>query len=200
MKRSISVKLLLATAGALAFPAGALAHLGPPYPIMNDQPIPGYLVSVMANPDVWRASAYVTFNTRSPAGPAVTGVDMWIQPVSRRVKPVTYHMDRESNDPVQYFARPDFYQAENWTVGVDIKLADGTAEHLVTQTLATPPGIGPWGLLFFVFPFLLFGGLWGMVILRRSRKRRARSRRTPTVVKVNPQAASAPETPPRKQP
>ncbi|HVU23138.1 MAG TPA: hypothetical protein VHE13_03365 [Opitutus sp.] len=198
MKRSLPIKLLLALAAALALPAGALAHLGPPFPIMNDQPIPGYVVSVMANPDVWRASAYVTFNARSPAGPAVTGVDLWIQPVSRRAKPVTYHMERESNDPVQYFVRPDFDQAENWTVGIDITLADGTTEHFVTQTLATPPGMGPWGLLFFVIPFLLFGSLWGMVILKR-RKRRRRGRRPPVAAKVTSPAEPSPETRPRNQ-
>ena len=107
MQRPTLRKLLLALACAVALPRATQAHLGSPYPIMNDQPIPGYMVSVLANPDVWHASASVTFNVKPPAGPAVTGVDMWIQPESRRVKPVIYHMERESNDPVQYFVHPD---------------------------------------------------------------------------------------------
>ena len=199
MRFSISKKLLFLLCGALVCSRPALAHLGPPYPIMNDQPIPGYTVSVIANPDVWSASAYVTLTARSPAASPVSGVDIWIQPVSRRVAPVRYHMSRQSNDPIQFYAQPNFDQAENWTVGVDIKLADGTVERFVTQTLATPPGIGPWGLLLFLLPILLFGTLAGLVFLRRSRKRRARSRRAPTAVKITPAPNIPPEAGPRQK-
>ena len=111
-----------------------------------------------------------------------------------------YPMTRQSNAPIQYYAQPDFDRAENWTVGVDIKLADGTVEHLLTQTLATPPGIGPWGVLLFLIPILLFGSLAALVFLRRSRRRRARSRRAPVVTKIEKPSALPSDAPPPNQP
>lgn len=201
MKRPPAFKLLLALGGLLAASPLVQAHLGPPYPIMNDQPIPGYVVSVTANPDVWRASAYVMLTAQSPAAQPVKSVDIWIQPVSRRVGRSTYQMTRESStDPVEFSAQPDFDRAENFTVGIDIKLADGTVERFVTQTLATPPGIGPWGLLFFLVPFLLFGSLWGLVFFRRSRRRRARSRSAPKPTCSRTPSTIPPEARPRQQP
>jgi hypothetical protein len=172
MRVSTGAMMAMLLCAALALPRSAVAHLGPPYPILVDQPIPGYLVTVLANPDVGQAVCIVVLEPEaSTPAPDVSGVDVWVQPVSKRrpkaVFPATHTWARGH---LRFVAKPDLDAAEPWTVGVDIRLADGTNPSFVTQVEATPPGIGPWGLLFFLFPFLLFGGLWGLALVRRSRR------------------------------
>lgn len=73
--------------------------------------------------------------------------------------------------PLRFVAQPEFDVAEMWTLGIDLHFANGKEEHLITRVEATPPGIGPWGLLFFLFPIILFGGLALLVFTRRARGR-----------------------------
>jgi hypothetical protein len=156
------------------------AHLGPPYPILVDQPISGYLVTVLANPDVGQAVVVVDLEPSKHGPPSeVVGVDVWVQPVSGRLPKSTQPATLEhTRGRLEYSANPNIDAVESWKIGVDIHLAGGADRPFVAQVESTPPGIGPWGLLFFLFPFILFGGLWAMVFIRKSRNRVARKRIT----------------------
>lgn len=163
----------------LAFARPAFAHLGPPYPVIEDQPVPGYLVSVWINPDVWRAACYVKFQPTRPDSPdaPLPSVSVWVRPASGRAprQSVSATLDSRGEE-LSFYCQPVFDAPELFKLGVDLKLPDGTPEHLLTELEATPPGIGPWGLLLFVVPFLLFGGLFIAVLFRRKRLAAARRR------------------------
>lgn len=167
--RAVAVLLL----GALAFPNLALAHIGPPFPIMVDQPVAGYMVTVLANPDTGQAVCIVLMDPgESKAIVPVSKIEVWVQPVSRRLPKAVYPMTQEpGRGPLRFVAQPEFDVAEMWTLGIDLHFANGKEEHLITRVEATPPGIGPWGLLFFLFPIILFGGLALLVFTRRARGR-----------------------------
>lgn len=156
----------------------AFAHEGPPFPILVDEPIPDYLVSVWTDPDVGEATFYVILEPGEPAASdAIPEVDVWVRPVSERLPKAVYRAAQESaRGLLRYLAKPEFDAAEMWTVGVDIRRANGQSDQLITQVEATPPGVGPWGVLLYLAPFLLFGGLWGFAFLRRARALRNAAR------------------------
>jgi hypothetical protein len=147
----------------------ATAHEGPPYPILVDEPIHGYLVSLWGDPDVGTGTFYVIFEADDSTGiPSdLPRVELWVQPVTGRLDKVTYpaHIDR----PQQFLSEPEFDRQEMWTVGVAMHFPDGQAHELVTQVEVTPPGYGRWDLVIYLVPFLLFGGLWCLSLLRRWR-------------------------------
>ena len=169
-----ALKIAMLLCLALALPGLAYAHLGPPFPILVDQLIPGYSVTVLANPDVSQAVVIVVFEPvkSAPAG-KVSGVDVWVQPLSGRLpKAVCKATQQTGRGPLRFLAAPDIDAAEMIKIGIDIDMADGAKYHFATQVKATPPGVGPWGLLLFSFPLLLFGALGTAVVIRRSRLKR----------------------------
>ncbi|HEY1793518.1 MAG TPA: hypothetical protein VGG34_11420 [Opitutaceae bacterium] len=149
----------------------AWAHLGPPFPIIVDRPIPGYNVNVLSNPDVGQAVVIVVLDPKgsSPASP-VNEVDVWSQAAAGR-RTTAVRADHSTHDPTQYAASPFIDTVGPWTIGVDVHLADGTLRTLTAGVHATPPGVGPWGLLLFSAPIFLFGSLFVAVIVKRKRLR-----------------------------
>lgn len=177
MTRKLVLSLFVVLACGVISPVrSARAHEGPPFPILVDHEIPGYMVTIWADPDIGEAIFYVVLEPgKSPSAGAPTGVDVWIQPVSERLPKVVYHAERESGGgPLRYAARPFLDAQEMWTVGVDIRLAEGDTHQLTAEVEATPPGPTPWDLLIYLFPFVLFGGLWGFAFVRRAGRARMR--------------------------
>jgi hypothetical protein len=70
---------------------------------------------------------------------------------------------------LRFLAEPEFDAQEQWNVGVVLRRAGQEPAELVVQVEATPPGVGPWGLAVYGFPFVLFGGLWAIGLMRRWR-------------------------------
>ena len=183
-----ALKIAVLLCAALALPAPVFAHLGPPFPILVDQLIPGYSVTVLANPDVSQAVVIVAFEPvkSAPAG-KVSSVDVWVQPASGRLpRSVCKATQQTGRGPLRFVATPDIDAAEMIKIGIDITLADGASYHFATQVLATPPGVGPWGLLLFSFPLLLFGALGTAVVIRRSRIKRAELQSTCNAPRADP--------------
>jgi hypothetical protein len=151
----------------------SLAHEGPPYPILVDEPVNGYLVSVWGDPDVGTGTFYVIFESddSSREQAALPRVDIWVQPVTGRLEKVTYpaHIDR----PRQFRADPGFDREETWSVGIVMQFPAGQTRELVTSVEVTPPGYGRWDLVIYLVPFLLFGGLWCLSLLKRWRTPRS---------------------------
>lgn len=158
--------------GAMA--PGAPAHDGPPFPIVMDRPTGPYVVSIWTDPDVGTGTFFVIL---APAPgttlPEEFGIHVCVQPADGRLPEVCYRATRENlRDRVQYYAEVQFDREEVWRVRVRIE-AGGSAEEVLSEVEATPPGYGRWDLLIYGFPFILFGGLWLYAALRRRSQRSA---------------------------
>lgn len=172
MKRSFGIWLFAAML-SFGWLRPAQAHVGPPFPIITDQPLPGHIVTVWADPDIGESVFYVVLEPAASAAPLkVSEIDVWVEPVSHRLPKKVYKAVQETaRGHLRFAAKPEFDAQEMWTVGVDIRATDGTAHAFTTQVEATPPGLGPWDLLINLFPFVLFGALWVIVFARKSRKK-----------------------------
>lgn len=165
---------------ALCCCASGWAHIGPPYPILQNRSIGPFNVEVWSNPDVGTGSFYVIVDP--PKGSSVTvpadmKVRIIVQPVSGRLPPASYNAWREKLlDHVEYKAIVPFDKEETWHIR--ILFASSTASgEADTDVAVTPTLLGRWNLLLFLLPFAGIGVLWFKAAsLRRTRKRRARSR------------------------
>jgi len=147
------------------------AHEGPPFPILMDKPLGGYLVSVWADPDIGEATFFIVVESPLGGPPAeAPSVSMWIEPFSGRLDRVSCETKQEAlRGRLQFVAKPYFDQRDQWTVGFRLTSAHGDSEELTTQVVSTPPGFGLWDFAIYLFPFLLLSGMWVLAIIRRSR-------------------------------
>jgi hypothetical protein len=148
---------------------GASAHQGPPFPLLVDAHTATHIVSVWADPDIGEAQFFVTLETLDgePAE-GVSKVSMWVEPLDGRLVRATYDGARQNlRNQVQYAIKPYFDQQDKWRIGVRIETPGQEPEELTMETESTPPGLGKWDLALYSFPFLLVGGLWALVVLRR---------------------------------
>lgn len=150
-------------------------HQGPPIPIIMDKEIPGYKVSIWADPDIGpRGGTFwvLTEPLESYDDAPEPRVEVWVRPVNNRLPKATYKAERQDlRDRMQFIAQADFDRQEMWAVGIVVHGADGKTTELNTEVEATPPGSGPWDFLLYLSPFVLFGGLWGLGLFRRWRAR-----------------------------
>jgi hypothetical protein len=164
---------------ALCVATPARAHLGPPYPIMQDRKVGPYTVSVWANPDTGIGSFFVVI--APPKGGAVPSdmkVQVAVQPVSGRLSEKAYGAWRESlRDRVEFKADVPFDKEEEWRVRILLASAEGEGET-DTNVQVTPPGLGRWDLLLFALPFLGVGALWFKAMSTKLENRKRARRKT----------------------
>jgi hypothetical protein len=150
--------------GIMGPQAPALAHRGPPYPILVDQRVGIYTVSVWGDPDVGVGTFFVVFDPdvfRSASDPRIT-IAAW--PSSGRLPQVRVVASRQRDRG--YRAEIPFDREEPWTMRLEIEGSGGSAAAPF-EVAVTPPGYGAWDLLLYSIPFLLVGGLWAAVAMRR---------------------------------
>lgn len=156
----------------LLVPVVALAHDGPPFPLMVDQKVGPSIISVWTDPDVGTGTFFVI--VEAPPGteiPADLQVQVAVQPASGRLAEVTYPASREFlKGQVQYKALVQFDSQELWRVRVRLQSAQGSGEAMASVE-ATPPGYGRWDLLVYVAPFLAVALLWLLALFRRHTRR-----------------------------
>jgi hypothetical protein len=172
-KASRLKEILLGISLLLACFAKASAHDGPPYPIIVDKTVGPCLVSVWADPDVGIGTFFVILEPpQGGALPEDIKVVVGVQPVSGRLAEAHYSAEREAvRGRVQYKAEVPFDAQEFWRVSLTLESSQGGGE-VTTDVEVTPPGLGRWDLLLYLFPFLAVGWLWLRAVLRgRSRKR-----------------------------
>lgn len=148
------------------------AHEGPPYPIIVDEKVGPYLVSVWTDPDIGIGTFFVVFEPISEGIPSeITSVQIAVEPVTGRLDEAIY--DAESQQVrrgARYYSEVQFDRGEMWKVRVILE-GDGWNEELSSEVEATPDGsIGPIGLLVYALPFVGIGILWFRAILVRRRK------------------------------
>ncbi|HET9530365.1 MAG TPA: hypothetical protein VFQ92_08445 [Blastocatellia bacterium] len=179
---SIAARLKLLLSGLVSVficSAGASAHEGPPYPIIVDQKVGGYMVSVWGDPDVGTGTFFIILEpTEGSALAEDTAedikIELGVQPVNGRLAEAHYSAWRDAvRNRVQYKAEVPFDREELWRVRFSLQGPRGSGE-IVADVEVTPPGYGRWDLLIYLFPFVAIGLLWLRAVLRaRSRKRRA---------------------------
>jgi hypothetical protein len=154
----------------------AWAHIGPPYPIMQNRKIGALTVSVWSNPDVGTGSFFVVIDP--PQGGSVPSdmkVQIVVQPVSGRLPEMRYDAWREKlRNRVEFKADVPFDKEEMWRIRILLASAQITGEA-DTDVPVTPALLGRWSLLFFLLPFLGIAALWLRAVSER-RKRRERMR------------------------
>jgi hypothetical protein len=168
-KTSYRARYRLALIVILAFARSTAAHEGPPFPLLVDQKVDRYVVSVWTDPDVGTALFFVIVNGQEL--PADFHVQIGVQPVSGRLAEVFYPAERENlQNRVQYQAQVQFDAQELWRVRVQLQSAQSNAETIATVE-ATPPGYGRWDLLIYLSPFLAVGLLWTIAMIRKVKQR-----------------------------
>lgn len=169
------ILVFLALCGTLP----AWAHIGPPYPIMQNRKIGPFSVDVWSNPDVGVGSFFVIINP-PPGGsvPADMKVQVAVQPVSKRLPEATYDAWREKiRDRVEFKTTAPFDKEEMWHVRVLLSSSLGSGET-DTDVPVTPTLLGRWDLLLFALPFLGIGFLWFKAVsTKRENRRRAQRRK-----------------------
>jgi hypothetical protein len=149
--------------------SAARAHDGPPFPVLIDEPISGYFVSVWADPDIGVGRVFIMTDPQEE-NTAPSRVEVWIQPKSKRLPKANYPAARQDfRNRIQFLAEPEFDQQEMFSVGIVIYPPKGDPSELTVEIEATPPGLGPWDWAIYLSPFFLFGGLWVMGLIRRWR-------------------------------
>ena len=168
--KSQRARRILSFVAILLFANSTRAHEGPPFPIVVDQKVDSYVVSIWTDPDVGTALFFVIVN--APNLPADLRVQIGVQPVTGRLSEVFYPTVREElQGQTQYRAEVHLDAEELWQVRVRLESAGGNAETLATVE-ATPPGYGRWDLLVYLLPFLAIGVLWSIALVRRIKRRR----------------------------
>jgi hypothetical protein len=172
----IAVTLLLLCGSTVA-----VAHIGPPYPIMENRKVGPMTITVWSNPDVGTGSFFVIVDP--PQGSSVPSdmkVQVAVQPVSRRLPEEAYGAWREKlKDRVEFKTVVPFDKEETWRIRVLISSSQVNGET-DTDVEVTPALLGRWDLLVFLLPFLGVGFLWFKAVrtklARRKRTQRARVR------------------------
>jgi hypothetical protein len=169
--RCFVVAVLAICAGAPAW-----AHIGPPYPIMENRKIGNLTVSVWSNPDVGEGSFFVVIDPPKGASvPSDMKVQVVVQPVSGRLPEQRYDAWREKlHNRVEFKAVVPFDKEEVWRIRILLASAEVTGET-DTEVPVTPTLLGRWSLVFFLLPFLAIAALWLRALSVR-RKRRERMR------------------------
>jgi hypothetical protein len=169
---------LIVTLLAICGTTRAWAHLGPPYPIMQDRKVGPYNVSVWANPDTGIGSFFVVIDPpKGSAVPSDMKVQVAVQPVSGRLPEATYGAWREKlRDRVEFKADVPFDKEEEWRIRILLSSSAVTGET-DTNVQVTPPGLGRWDLLLFALPFLGVGLLWFKAVATKLENRKRAQRR-----------------------
>lgn len=178
------MRRVMAVLALLCVCAPAHAHIGPPYPIMQNRKVGPFNVEVWSNPDVGTGSFYIIIDP--PKGsrlqvPADMRVQVSVQPVSKRLPVATYSTWREKLlDHVEFKTVVPFDKQEMWHVRIvfSSSTANGEAD---TDVPVTPTLLGRWNLLLFLLPFLGIGVLWFKAAsVKQARRRRVRAAKAGT--------------------
>jgi hypothetical protein len=139
----------------------AWAHIGPPFPIMQNRKIGSLNVEVWSNPDVGTGSFWIVIDPpKGSSIPPDLKVRVAVQPVSGRLPEKIYDAWRDQlRNRVEFKAEVPFDQEETWRVRILLASSQVSGET-GTDVAVTPTILGRWSLLLFLLPFLGIGMLW----------------------------------------
>lgn len=175
MKRRVSARGILAGSVllfGLLSAAPARAHIGPPFPIIENQKVGPYTVALWTHPDVGTGTFFVLVDP-PPGGkvPDDLKIGIGVQPESGRLAEVVYNATRDdTRGQAQYKTLAEFDRQEFWRIRLVLQSSQGGGEAL-SRVEATPPGFGRWDLLLYLLPFLAVAFLWFRGIARTRNRR-----------------------------
>jgi hypothetical protein len=170
------IELLLATLSVLALEPGVAAHSGPPFPIVSNRTAGAYTVSIWTDPDATddgKAAGRFWVVVETAEGtvplPSDTRVTVAIWPVGRPNLEHAAQADPADAQPSRRFALLPMDHEGPFAVRVTLqgRLGSATVEGAVDATYDRRPA--PFLLGVYLLPFVLVGGLWIKVLLRRRR-------------------------------
>jgi hypothetical protein len=146
------------------------AHQGPPFPLVMEERVGPYVVSVWAHPDIGTGTFWVNLDpVPGQTLPQGNAVRVYAQPVSGRLPEACYVGERQYNrDHQQYLVEAVFDSQDLFRVRVVIDGPAGMGQ-VTSEVEATPAGFGGWDLLFYAFPFLFLAGFLVYGVIRRRR-------------------------------
>ena len=170
MMRVLASLLWLLTGHA----ATLVAHDGPPFPIVSDQRAGAYVVSIWTDPDATDdGSAGGQFWVQMQlAGsdaslPAATRATLGVRPVVRTAPMMSVRAEPVRGDVTNQFAAVVMDHEGRFAVEVSIDGPAGPAtvraEVDATYDLRPPPVL----LVVYALPFVLAGGLWMRLLMKR---------------------------------
>lgn len=161
----------LATAAVvLAMAAPVAAHEGPPFPVVVDEEMGPYLVSVWTDPDIGIGTVFVVLEPHERGAELPPArVSVGVEPVSGRLEEVLYRAEpQEVRVGARHFTEVEMDRGEMFRLRVTVDGPDGAGGEASATVLATPDGtIGPIGLLLYPLPFVAVGFLWLKAVLAR---------------------------------
>jgi hypothetical protein len=156
--------------------APAFAHIGPPFPIIENRRVGPVVIALWTHPDIGQGAFYVIVDPVAGHGiPADLKVKIGVQPESGRLPEAFFKADRDdTRNQVVYKTYADFDRDEFWRVHLIIESGEGNGEAF-SRVEATPTVMGRFGLVFYSLPFVAVGYLWYRGVKKtreRARKRR----------------------------
>jgi hypothetical protein len=164
--------LLLLAALTLA-PLQAPAHIGPPFPILENKKVGPVNIELWIHPDIGSSVVFVIVHPLpGQTIPKDLKMEVGVQPESGRLKEVLYGMWRDNTqDFIQYDSQVEFDRDEMWKVHL-LVYSGGVTEHAWARVEATPTVLGSWELLLYALPFVGVGFLWFKVAAKRRQIRK----------------------------
>jgi len=163
----------------------AYAHIGPPFPIIENKKVGPVVIALWTHPDIGQGAFYVMIDpVPGSTIPNDLKIKIGIQPESNRYAETFFDAERdETRNQVVYKAMADFDRDEFYKVHLVIASAEGQGEAF-SRVEATPTVMGRFGLVFFAMPFVLVGCAWFYGINKRS-KQQKRRRQEAEAAKIN---------------
>lgn len=184
LKRTSWGRSGLIAAFCLAMVMPAVAHNGPPFPIVENRRAGPFVITLWTHPDLGTGTFFVIVD---PA-PGVTipsdlKVKVAVQPETGRLPEAVYDMWRDrARDHVQFDNTDvEFDKQEYWRVRLVLESSIGGGEVL-SRVEPTPTGLGKWDLLLYVFPFAFVIFMWIRGVSRRRNRMRRNAKRAPASV------------------
>jgi hypothetical protein len=179
-----SVVLVSLTCGLFLVAGVASAHEGPPYPIVSNQLLGRYRISVWTDPDTTddgsAGGQFWVMIDPARAGDAVPSdvqAVVTIRPLDRSGAALMARAAFVNQDPSRQFATLVMDHEGRFAVHVDVESASGrvSVDSEVQATYDLRPS--RFVLVIYLIPFLLVGFLWTTLLVRRRRAfARARAR------------------------
>jgi hypothetical protein len=179
-----SVVLVSLTCGLFLVAGVASAHEGPPYPIVSNQLLGRYRISVWTDPDTTddgsAGGQFWVMIDPARAGDAVPSdvqAVVTIRPLDRPGAALMARAASVNQNPSRQFATLVMDHEGRFAVHVDVESASGrvSVDSEVQATYDLRPS--RFVLVIYLIPFLLVGFLWTTLLVRRRRAfARARAR------------------------
>jgi hypothetical protein len=162
--------MALAAALCIGAPQGASAHDGPPYPIVSDQAVGPYLISVWTDPDTTDDGTaggqfWVTFG-RDRHGAQPRDVNVTIAATPARGGPWR-SVDAVVTDTGSHFGALVLDHEGRFRIDVQVRGPRGDAEITADVDATYDLRPAPIVVALYAVPFVLAGALWIRILMRR---------------------------------